>query len=284
MQKLIQQSQHKKMKKQIIIFISLFIITLSQAQETGNYLHFNVGSGQHNFSYTLKDGTQAVQSGYTANIAYSHFFTPSIGIQTGVGIQTFSALSTLNLTESTPAIDSDKDFYVFKSNFKNWQENQQVLFFEVPLTGQFKHKFSDKIGLLLTVGAKISIPVNATYKTTGGEIVTSGYYPQYNIVLTDLPQHGFTTITQSYTGKYSFNPAYMAIAELGGTYNISEKIDLYLGGYFNYGLNDILKPDTKMLYQLDGTYNGELGTYQTTSVKPFSIGVKLGLYLKVGKK
>jgi OmpA-OmpF porin, OOP family len=102
--------------------------------------------------------------------------------------------------------------------------------------------------------------------------------------LTDMPQHGFTTITQLYTGKYNLNPSYMAIAELGGIYKISEKIDLYLGGYFNYGLNSILKPDTKMLYLIDGTYNGVLGTYQTASVKPFSIGVKLGLYLNIGKK
>jgi hypothetical protein len=272
------------MKKQIIIFISLVFTTLSQAQETGNYLHFNIGSGQHNLSYTLKDGTQQAQSGYTANVAFSHFFTPTIGIQTGIGLQTFSSLSSLNLTEGTPAIDSDGDIYVFKSNFKNWQESQQVLFVEIPLTAQLKHKFTDKIGLLVTAGAKVSIPVNATYKTTGGEIVTSGYYPQYNIELTDLPQHGFTTITQSYTGKYSFNPAFMAIAELGGTYKVSESIDLYVGGYFNYGLNNVLKPETKMLYQLDGTYNGELGTYQTTSAKPFSIGVKLGVYLKLGKK
>jgi hypothetical protein len=272
------------MKKQIIILLSLFIITLIQAQETGNYLHFNIGSGQHNLSYTLKDGAQQAQGGYTANLAFSHFFTSSIGFQTGIGFQTFNALSTLSLIESTPAVDSDGDIYVFKSNFKNWQESQQVLFVDIPLTAQFKHKFNDKIGLMATAGAKISIPVNATYKTTGGEIVTSGYYPQYNIELTDLPQHGFTTITQSYTGKYSFNPAFMAIAELGGTYKITEKIDLYAGAYFNYGLNNVLKPDAKMLYLLDGTYNGVLGTYQTTSVKPFSIGVKLGLYLKLGKK
>ena len=272
------------MKKQLIIFISLVFTTLSQAQETGNYLHFNIGNGQHNLSCSLKDGTQTPQSGYTANLAFSHFFTPTIGIQTGIGLQTFSSLSILNLTESSSAIDSDGDSYIHNSKFNNWQENQQVIFVEIPLTAQFKHKFNDKIGLLGTAGAKVSIPVNASYKTTGGEIVTSGYYPQYNIELTDLPQHGFTTITQSYTGKYSFNPAFMAIAELGGTYKLSEKIDLYVGGYLNYGLNNMLKPDTKMLYQLDGTYNGVLKTSQITSVKPITVGVKLGLYLKVGKK
>jgi hypothetical protein len=39
-----------------------------------------------------------------------------------------------------------------------------------------------------------------------------------------------------------------------------------------------------MLYLTDGTYNGVLKTYQTTNIKPFSIGVKLGLYLKLGNE
>lgn len=272
------------MKKQIIILITIVITAISQAQEIGNYLSFNIGSGQNNLLYMLNEGTQTALYGYTVNLAFNHSFTPGIGFQTGIGVQTFSALSILNLTESTPAIDSDGDSYIFKSNLIDWRERQQVLFLEVPLTVQYKLKTNDKIGLLLTAGAKILIPVNATYKTNGGEIVTSGEYPQYNIELTDLPQHGFTSITNNYMGKYSFKPSYIAVAELGGTYKISEKNELYLGSYINYGLNNILNLDTKMLYQIDGTYNGVLGTYQTESVKLFSIGVKLGLFLKLGKK
>lgn len=272
------------MKKQIIILISLVISITIQAQETGNYLHFTAGGGMHNLSYALQDGTESGQTGYTVNLAYSHFFTPHLGIQTGVGVQSYTTTSTLNLTESTPAIDSDGDNYFFKSAFKNWQENQQVLFIEIPITAQFKHRFNEKLGLLATAGAKISIPVQVTYKSTGGEIVTSGSYPQWNIVLTDIPEQGFKTITQNYTGKYNLNPALTAIAELGGIYKISERIDLYAGAYFNYGLNNVLKPDTKMLYQVDGTYNGVWNSYQTASIKPFALGVKLGMYLKVGKK
>ena len=271
------------MNKHCILLISLILCISAQAQETANYLHFNLGGGQHNLSCSLNDGSQSALGGYTVNFAFSHYFTPVIGIQSGIGIQSFGSVSTLNLTETTPTTDSDGDNYVFKSNFKNWQETQQVLFIEVPLTGQFRHKLSDKTGLLLNLGAKISIPVNATYKATGGEIVTSGYYPQYNIELTDLPQHGFTTITQNYSGKYSFNAAFMAIAELGATYKLTDKISLYTGTYFNYGLTNVLIPDTKKLYLVDGTYNGVLNSYQTKALIPFSFGIKLGCFLKVGK-
>jgi len=32
------------------------------------------------------------------------------------------------------------------------------------------------------------------------------------------------------------------------------------------------------------THNGVWKSYQTTEIKPFAIGVKVGMYLKVGKK
>ena len=272
------------MQKLISLLISLVIFTYIPAQESGGYFYFNLGSGHHNLSYEPQNGMMTAKIGCTANLAFSCFFTPTVGFQTGIGVQSFNALSTLNLTESTTAIDSDGDQYVFKSNFINWQENQQVLFLDIPLTGQFRKLLNSNLGLLATVGAKISIPLSSTYRTTGGEIVTSGYYSQWNVELTDMPQHGFTTITQSYTGKYSLKPTYMAIAEFGGIYKISEKIDLYAGAYFNYGLNNVLKADTKMLLMLDKTYNGVWSSYQITSIQPFSVGVKLGLYLRPVKK
>jgi hypothetical protein len=271
------------MKKYIFIFISLISGFLIHAQKSSNILNFSIGSGKHNLSYSLKDGVQTPETGLMANIAFTHFFTSKLGILSGVGIQTSSSVSTLNLTESTPAIDTDMDIYVHNAKFNNWQEKQQIMFVEIPLAGQFKQRINDKISMLLILGAKMSIPVSASYKTTGGEIVTSGYYPQYNIELTDLPNHGFSTITQSYSGKNKLNPLFSAISKLGLSYKLSEKIDVYAGGYFNYGLNNILKADTKLLYQQNGTYNSVFQTYQTTSIKPVAFGFELGLSVGIGK-
>ncbi len=272
------------MKKKIIILFSLALCISIQAQKAGNYLHFNIGSGLTNLSCKLQDGTQKGQAGYSANVAFSHFFTSQWGFQTGIGLQTYSTLSTINYLESTPAIDNDGDAYIFNANFKNWEEKQQASYLDIPLTGQFRHKFNEKFGLLATAGAKISIPVNATYKTISGEMNTSGDYPQWNVEFTDMPQHGFSSITESYTGNYSLKPTYMAIAEIGGLYKLSKKLDLYAGAYLNYGLNNVLSPDSKQIYQVDAVYNGILSSNQAASVKLQLIGVKLGLYLHIGKK
>jgi OmpA-OmpF porin, OOP family len=271
------------MNKQIIIVISL-IWSFQLWAQNSDVLSFSVGSGQHNLNYVLKDGVQTPETAFTANVSFTHYFTSKLGLLSGVSIQTFASVSTINFTESTPAVDSDMDLYIHNAKFNNWQEKQQVIFVEIPLAGQYKQRISDKINLHLTLGAKLSLPLSSTFQTTAGELITSGYYPQYNIELTDLPKHGFSTITQGFLGKNKLNPLFSAISKLGICYKLTEKIDIHAGGYFNYGLNNILKADTKILYQMDGTYNSLFQTNQTTSINPISLGVELGLNIKIGKE
>ncbi len=273
------------MKKQIIIGLSLLVFGFIQAQKTENYVHFNIGLGEQNLSYKLQNGTEKAQLSYTINAAYSRFFTSNWGLQTGLGLQSFGALSTLNYQSSIPnVVDIVGDSYEFRDNYKGWQEKQQALFIDIPLEAQYRHFFSRKLGVLVSAGAKISIPINASYKTVAGEMVTTGYYSKWNVVLHDLPQYGFNTYTSGYNDNLSLKPAYMAIADLGGLYKLSEKLELYVGGYINYGLNNIITTDAKSVYQPDGTYNGLFGSDQVSKVAPIAFGVKVGVYWKLERR
>jgi len=274
-------SKIKNMKKQIIIGVSLLVFGTLKAQYTKQYVHFDVGGGLHNLEYNLQNGTQKGQLGYTADVAYSYFFKPSWGIKTGIGVQAYGAQSTLNFLSATPAVDTDGDTYEFRTNYKNWQEEQHALFVEVPLELQFRHFFSKKVGLLASVGAKVSIPVLASYKTSGGSMVTTGYYSKWNVELYKMPQHGFTTLTNAYSGNLSLKTAYSGIADLGCLYTLSKEMSLYMGAYVNYGLNNILTPDTKQIYQADGVYNGVFASNQLTKLNPFAVGVKVGVCWKL---
>ena len=272
------------MKTQIILGIALLAAVSLKAQQPGHYLHFNIGGGLNNLSYTLQNGTQKGQFGYTVNGAYSYFFTPHFGLQTGVGIQSFNGSSILNVSTTSPATDTDGDAYELGTAYLDWQEKQQTLFVEIPLLAQYRFTLGQKLRLIASAGAKVSIPVNTTYKTTAGQIVTTGFYPQWNVDLSEMPQHGFGTNANQYTGSYTLKTAYMAIADIGGLIKLSEKKDLYLGGYFNYGLNNVLTPDNQSISEQDGTYNGVFVSSQVNEVLPVAFGIKVGLYLKLGKK
>jgi outer membrane protein OmpA-like peptidoglycan-associated protein len=272
------------MKKLIISGLCLLFLNSLQAQKSEQYLHFNLGGGLNNLSYSLLNGTEKPQLGYTVNAAYSYFFNTNWGIQTGVGVKSYGAKSTLNVLTTENRIDTDNTPFELRTNYNNWQEKQNALFFEIPLIAQYKRSFNEKFGMLASAGAKIGIPLNCSYKSAGGEITTTGYYSQWNVELSDLPQHGLLTTTGDYKGNYSLKNAYMAVANLGGLYKLSPKIDLYAGLYLNYGLNNVLTPDSKLIYQFDGVYNGVLSSNQTKHLKPVSAGIKIGLYLKLGQR
>lgn len=272
------------MNKKFIIGLSLLAIGTLQAQKSEQYLHFNIGGGSNSLNYQIKDGTQKGAAGYTINAAYSYFFNEHWGLQSGIGVQSFGSQSTLNLLTTEPAVDATGESYELSTKYNNLKEKQQVLSIEIPVVGQYKYAFNSQWGLIASAGAKISIPAYKAFKTTGGDITTTGYYSQWNMVLYDLPQHGFFTTNDTYQGKLAVKPAYMAVADLGGLYKVSKKIDLYLGGYFSYGLNNILTPDSKHIFLQDRTYNGILASTQTNKVIPVSVGVKIGIYWQQGEK
>jgi len=269
------------MKRQITIALGFLFCSMLQAQEKQQYLHLTVGGGLHNISYDLQNGTQSGRFGNTISAGYSYFFTQHWGVQSGLGLQWFNARSTVNYLSATPQVDIDGETFEFRANYNNWQEKQQALFLDIPLTLQYRHALSNKISLQGSAGGKISIPISSSFKSTGGSITTTGYYSRLNAELSDLPEYGFTTTTDSYNGKLSLRPSYMVIADVGGLYTLSPKVDLYVGAYINYGLNNALKADTKELYQLDGVYNGVLASTQTTKVTPISLGVKVGMYFRL---
>ena len=271
------------MKRQTIIALGFIFCSMLQAQEKQQYLHLTVGSGLHNLSYNLQNGTQSGRFGNTINAGYSYFFTQHWGIQSGLELQWFNARSTVNYLSATPQVDTDGETFEFRANYNNWQEKQQALFLDIPLTIQYRHALSSKISLQGSAGGKISIPISSSYTTTGGSITTTGYYSRLNAELSDLPEFGFTTTNNSYNGKLSLRPSYMAIADLGALYTLSPKVDLYLGAYINYGLNNALKADSKEMIQLDGVYNGVLASTQTSKVTPISVGVKVGIYFRLAK-
>ena len=275
----------EKMKKQILIGLSLIIFGIIQAQETDNYIHFSVGGGEQHLNPTLAGGTTKAQPGFTVNVAYSHFFTSQWGVQFGVGAQSYTTLSTLNYLSVTPdVVDAVGDVYELRVNFKDWQEKQQALLVSVPVELQYRYVWSDRFSLLTGVGASVSIPVQANYKTVGGEMVSTGYYSKWNVELSDLPQHGFGTYTNSFSGKFSLSPVYMATGNLGGLFNLSEKLDLYVGGYIHYGLNNSIKASTKAVYEPAAVYNGFFNSDRMTKVTPIAFGVKLGIYWRLGEK
>ena len=271
------------MKKILIVWFAICICSYLKGQDTGSYIHFNMGGGTHQLGYKLTDGNKTTALGYTANLAYSYFFLPQFGVQTGLGIQAFNANSVLNGLVAVPDIDADGDSYELRMHMKNWKEGQKVTYLDLPLQFQFKSIVTPKFKLLTSLGAKFSMPISGKYEVTDGEMSTTGYYSKKNLELHDLPQHGFSTITERYKGSINLKSTCLAILDIGGLIQCSRTMELYLGGYANYGLTKTMSNASKLLYQHDGIYNGLIGSTLTSNENKLSVGIKLGVYFKMGR-
>jgi outer membrane protein OmpA-like peptidoglycan-associated protein len=261
----------------LLISIASFTCFSLQAQEAGHYFFANVGGGLHNFSYSLDNGKQKGGAGLTFNAGYNYFFTPHWGLETGLGINTLQSTATLNYMTGTPDTDTDGDAYELRTRYKNWEEKQTALLLDIPLGINYRRSINEKWGWMTSAGVNLSFPMSAKYKVNGGEIATTGYYSQWNVELSDMPQHGFSTINDRFSGNATLNPAFSLYAGLGGLYKLSAGLDLYAGAYFSQGLNSMVKTSGNGVYQKDGTYNGVLNSNQVDKARMVCAGIKIGI-------
>ena len=207
--------------------------------------------------------------------------------------------------------------YELRVRLANWEEEQKSYFIEVPLMLMFKHKFGEtqRHGFYFGLGAKLQIPIiKSVFSVLDGEnekdlrLNVSGKYdddPTLDMGSPGDPNaagHGFGSIHNPYDalkwgGDLSLKMSIAGTAELGFLFGLSKRVDLMVGGYFDYGFNNIKKGDDKNFLESPSqyhpaangnigngiTYNGMINSDRTDKVNLMAYGGRLGLQIKLGK-
>jgi outer membrane protein OmpA-like peptidoglycan-associated protein len=209
---------------------------------------------------------------------------------------------------------------------KDWQEQQKGYFIEIPLMLRFQYKLgaTRMHGFYAGLGAKLQIPIiESTYSVLDGKsrrdprLNVSGQYDSYigidgrenfmpdmgNPADFSIPVHGFGSIhnpgeTFGWKGDLNLKMSIAGTAELGFLFGLSRRVDLMVGGYFDYGFNNIKKGADKAFleaptsdYQPDANnnigkgigYNGYVNSDKTNKVNLMAYGGRIGLQIKLGK-
>jgi OmpA-OmpF porin, OOP family len=264
-----------------IVFCLLALVPALYAQDEGSFLSFSAGGGIHTLSYDLQDGKMVASEGLLISANYGYLFTPKWGFQTGVEISSGQSSGTLNMKTSKQVIDADGDAYELKTHYTDWEEQQTLYALTVPLNVLFRFPVGKKGCIQPSLGGALLMPLQAKYKVVSGEIVTTGYYSQWNVEIGNASRHGWTTVTDRYDGSLSLNPCFLATVGLGGTYRLSSKTEFYAGSYMYYGLNNMIKAGKNDLY-LNGKYNSLFKTGEISSVVPFFVGIRVGVNFYLG--
>ena len=231
--------------KNYLLLIS--IICLPAFVQAQNEFSLYAGAGQSSMNYKLLNGDRSNGFGGDFGAGYTHFFNENFGINTGLGLAFYSAKTKINNETtliSSNLKDNEGDDFDMHSTLKNFEEKQNAMFLNIPVMLQFQTGKINKF--YLQGGAKIGIPISGNYETTDATITNKAYYPKYDNWATTQKFMGFGVFqNQKSEGDLGLNVSLMLSAETGMKWNLSNKLRLYTGLFFDYGLNDIINKHDK---------------------------------------
>lgn len=269
--------KHKIMKKIAVIIVLISCIGLVQAQEMRVYL----GTGLSGQKVSVNQGKNKLKLGGHLGVSYTQLLTKSVGISLGVELGLHNnSVDLENTTFKNYDIDSKNSAFEYRIQTVEYSEKNRLTTVAIPLMLQVKT--GSKTQFYISGGAKLLMPISSKVTATADKLELSGYYPNINLVIDDLPNRGFGTLNNwSSENTTTFKMGIALSLSTGLGFKVAEKSTLYIGCYVDYGISDMLNKDEKSLlnYGLNGMKdiktNGVVTTKNATSAKIRAFGVKV---------
>lgn len=285
----------------------LVALHLFAAKPAAHYIDIHAGAGVSSLGYAIDGGNSRPGASFTVGAGYTWFFLPFMGLQTGVQCTRIASVASLTepmewkyWQDGSPLTDYMGEDYIHRTSFDGWKEKQQAYLIEIPVGLRFRYFRSNnsRAGLHAAFGANIALPVSAHYTRTAGDITHTGWYPQWQLELHDLPgrfeTEPFTSKQEeSFCSKLQKVNA-EAYAELGTILRLNEKFELFVAAYARYMINNCssVKRDertplgfanSRNNYAFMAPYHGLIGTDKIGAMHPWVAGIKIGLSIWPGK-
>lgn len=264
-----------KMKKYYYITLFALFLSISLYGQTERLsLSVNGGGSYTMLKNSIPESKSTEKAGYTVNVQFNLAISHSFAIGLGLGYSNYSSDVSLDkYYAATATTDNEGDKYEYRLYGTNLKENQSVNIVEVPLLLILQNREPMKFKPYLQVGVKAMLPVQSQFSCTAGEIETRGYYSQYNVELSNMPNHGFGLFSlEGVSGKLSSKVSYAALMELGANISLGNSY-LMFALFGSYGLSSICQ--SRELFTVDQVYQSLSSV--SSNVFPYSIGLKVGM-------
>jgi hypothetical protein len=181
--------------------------------------------------------------GYQAGLKMIYLLGKDIGLYGGVGISNYRSVYEIigfnndSLIDHYQRVDRDEDTYLEYIS-ATVTENNSLTYLDIPIGIRYSIG-KEKLHFTGQAGFAFSFLLSSNYSATGNSD-HSGYYPQYHVLLYDLPDYGFSEGPVDANGKWelsTFNIS--AQVSLGAEMKLGDNLFLFAGPYVNYGLTDL---------------------------------------------
>ena len=182
------------------------------------------------------------------------------------------------------------DLFDLHTTLSGYSENQKAMFLNIPVMALFQIE-----QFYAMSGAKIGIPVNGKYSSKNATITNEAYYTELDNWLTTQTFAGYGEFRgRDSDGKIDLGVSVALALEAGMKWGIGDKLSLYTGAYFDYGLTNVVKGGNTQFVSYNAnsaenfTTNSVLSSYTdnsksatfTDKVNMTAIGIKLRLALE----
>lgn len=259
-----------------------------------------LGGAYTSLGYAAEQGKNMGGIGGEVSLRYAVFFTPEWGLALGVDYDTYQSYARLNgLYRWNGQVDSEGESYNHLGLTHDWTEQQRIHEVSVPVMLEYQHRFNDRYGIFCGLGAYVGMPLLSGWSLRSGSLEHQGEYPQWGLTLDQITGHDFYTETvgtdfaKDNHGLELQMITVGAKADLGALIALTEQLDLFAGVYAKVDAMDIAgdhqaelgwkqdnaTPDYRR-HDFMTDYAGLLNTNQTAAVRPWEVGVKVGIHFR----
>ncbi|PID87729.1 MAG: hypothetical protein CSB06_03575 [Bacteroidia bacterium] len=226
------------MRKNLLLLLFIGFNHFLFSQE----LLFHLGSGFAGHIYRSDFVKNNTLFGGDVGVSYTHYFLDNLGLNAGLELGLYR--NKLKLENEYSYVgdrtdDTDENFE-YRLTTKGYVLRNHSTALVVPLLLQYRA--GKKRNIYVNGGVKFVIPQKLKGNAEAKEIHISGYYPDENLLIDDLPQHGFGSIT-NWSGDEKMKQRFTVTVSLetGMYFHIKRASGFYAGLYVDYGLTDMFK-------------------------------------------
>lgn len=227
-------------------------------------LVIGLNGGLQGTQYTLQGGGRQLLPGGSIDLLYRFRLGGSWDLISGVTGALYRTQATLpdGLAFTSGEVDDLGSAFVYSVRTTGYKETQRFFAAGIPLLLQY-HTAGAGVQWYINGGGKAFVPFNSSIQVAAKQATFSGYYPDFNIQVSDLPQHGFGTINGWKTNATTnLKPTAALSAATGLSFKLSRSTRFYMGVYLDYGLTDLK----------DKTDSMPLMTYSSTGISAVKAG------------
>jgi OmpA-OmpF porin, OOP family len=271
-----------KMTGKIIGMIICLAVVVSPTDAQGLSIEFD--GGVQGGQYRLQDGANRLLPGGSLSLFYIFPVKGRWSLLTGItsGVYRMEARFPDGTVFADYQVDDEGSAFQYNMKTTGYKETQRFFAAGIPLLLQY-HTAGSGTQWYVNGGGKALFPSSVSSKISANQLSLSGYYPDYNLVVSNLPQHGFGTLTNwKAHSSAELKPAAALSAATGLSFRLSGSKRLYAGLYVEYGLTELKgKRDSMPLVTYNPTGvsglnpNGVLNMQNTGGVTSLSFGLQV---------